>query len=67
MTGLQETIDLREKEMTVLEDAMTEMSVVTRTEIESVTETGWIMTSAAGADELEVAVVVQFVNASEIE
>jgi hypothetical protein len=67
MTVFRETIDFQEKEMTALEDAMTEMSVVTRTEIESGTETGSITTSAAEADEPEVAVAAQFVIASETE
>ena len=67
MTVFRETIDFQEKEMTALEDAMTEMSVVTRTEIESGTGTGSITTSAAEADEPEVAVAAQFVIASETE
>jgi hypothetical protein len=67
MTVFRETIDFLEKEMTALEDAMTEMSVVTRTEIESGTGTGSITTSAAEADEPEVAVAAQFVIASETE
>jgi hypothetical protein len=65
MIDLQETIDLREREMTVLGDAMTEMSVVTRIEIESETGIGWITTSAAEAVEREVAVAVQSVIARE--
>jgi hypothetical protein len=64
---LQEMIDFQEKEMTALEDAMTEMSAVTRTEIESGTGTGSITMSAVEADEPEVAVAAQFVIASETE
>lgn len=62
MIDLQETIDLLESEMTVLEDAMTETSVGTR--IETGTGTGWIMMSAAETHEPEVAVAAQSVIAS---
>jgi hypothetical protein len=64
-TGLPGTIDLRETEMTVLEDAMTEMNVVMKIEIESVI--GSTMTSAVEVDEPEVAAAVQSVIESETE
>lgn len=65
MIGLQGTTDLRETEMTVLEDVMTEMSVVMKIEIESVI--GSTMTSVAEVDEPEVAVAVLSVIESETE
>jgi hypothetical protein len=72
MIGHPETIDLRVTEMTaqettVLEDAMTEMTAVTRIEIESVIVTGWTTTNAAEAVEPAVAVEAQSETASETE
>jgi hypothetical protein len=70
MIGLQETIDLQGTEMTAqgttaLEDAMTEMTVVTRIERESVIVTGWTTMTAAEADEPEVGVEARSEIASE--
>jgi len=67
LTADDEMIDLHVIEMTALEDAMTEMTAVTRIEIESVIVTGWTMTNAAEADEPEVAVEAQSEIASETE
>jgi hypothetical protein len=72
MIGLPETIDLHATEMTaqettVLGDVMTEMTAVTRIEIESVIVTGWITTNAAEAGEPEVAVEAQSETVSETE
>jgi len=72
MIGLPETIDLHVTEMTaqettVLGDVMTEMTAVTRIEIESVIVTGWTTTNAAEAGEPEVAVEAQSETVSETE
>jgi uncharacterized protein (DUF58 family) len=72
MIGLPETIDLHVTEMTALEttvlgDVMTEMTAVTRIEIESVIVTGWTTTNAAEAGEPEVAVEAQSETVSETE